>query len=182
MGVLALQISAVESAERGGVEAEDHGRQNAQDHVDHGNGERYREGTEKGEKQNQISEQCARNVSRNTVIGFEQEATEVSAVIGGLHFVLVKAREASPFGNVLLPGIDLDAAIKIDLALSNGKQARLGQKPTLGHSSCDECHQAVDQDDCRNTEHGKEQMRAECGQRISRVYDDIEKRDQQRCR
>ena len=177
---LSCDVLFIERAQGGRVAAQDHCGENAENKIDDGERERNSEGVKKGKKHNGKSRKSADDMSRNTVIGFNQEASDVGAAVGVAYLIFMEAREATPFGNIFFPGVDFELAVKLAFGLLDGEELRFGREPFFGQTPCEKSCHGIDEEERNHADDRAQKDFSEGSERMYFGKNEIEKRDKER--
>ena len=114
----------------------------------------------------------------HAVVGFDEESADVGAAVGLADLVLVEAREATPFGDVFFPRIDLDLAVELALGLLNGEKLCFGREPFFGQAAREKSRQRIDQKERDNADDRGEQDLSEGAERMEFCKNEVEEGDE----
>ena len=133
-------VPLIERAQGGRIAAQDHGRQDAEQEIDASERERDGKRAQEGKKHDGKSRDRACDMTCHAVIGFDEESADVGTAVGLADLVLMEAREATPFGDVFFPGIDLELAVKLALGLPHREKPCFGREPFFGQTAREKSH------------------------------------------
>ena len=108
-----FEASVIKPQKRVACVAQDCHGHKAQDKVDGENRYPYSGGAAKGYKQDKKSQNRVCYVNDYSVIRFDEKAAQVFVVAWAFQLVFVKACKTAPFGDFVLPELDLQLVIKI---------------------------------------------------------------------
>ena len=177
---LPFEILLIERAQGGRIAAQDHRGEDAEDEIDTRERERNGEGAQKGKKHDRKACESADDVTGNAVVGLDEKAPDVGTAARIAYLIFMEAREATPFGNVFFPGIDLELAVELALGLLDREETGFGREPLFGQTAREECRHGIDQ---KERDHADDRAQKDVTEAEERMYfgkNEIEKRDEER--